>query len=254
MSETETQASLPLDRAPHGGWFRVEEAAIRKLKATFDSPASFRKAQLAYMVLLRIANLEGSDTFSRRVASLADDFGYNYDEAAQALKLVQQAGLLEITQQTVPGSRELAPSRYRVVRMFPEIPATFPDNPATLPGKEARFPEIQKPDQSPRVSKNSPKNAPRTFQREAHPKSQQEIYDYLLTLKIEASDAVTDAEYLWLHWTENNFTNGGKPIKSWKLTVSKWKAAGFLQSQKRVANHALGNGKKPSGLRDDQTF
>jgi len=248
-----TQPPMPLDHAAHGGWFRVEEAAVRKLKATFDSPASFRKAQLAYMVLLRIANLEGTDTFSRRVASLADDFGYNYDEAAQALKLVQQAGLLEITQQTVPGSRELAPSRYRVVRMFPEIPATFPDNPATLPGKEARFPEIQKPDQSPRVSNNSPKNVPRTAtKREAHPKSQQEICEYLQSLKMDPADAESDAGYYWLHWTENNFTNGGKPIRSWKLTLNKWKAAGFLPSQKRTA--AQFNGKKPSGLRDDQTF
>ncbi|MEI9998772.1 MAG: hypothetical protein WDO13_06170 [Verrucomicrobiota bacterium] len=112
----------------HAGWFPVEEAALRKLKATYDRPAAFRKAQLAYMVLLRIANLEGKDVFSRRVASIADDMGFNYDEATQALRLVEQAGLLEITKtgcSRVKGTGAIALSG----------PAYVPGNSRDVPGK-----------------------------------------------------------------------------------------------------------------------
>ena len=250
---SDVQPPLPLDRGAHGGWFRVEEAAIRKLKATFDSPASFRKAQLAYMVLLRIANLEGSDTFSRRVASLADDFGYNYDEAAQALKLVQQAGLLEIVQQTVPGSRELAPSRYRVVRMLPDIPATYPDNPATLPEKEARFPEIQKPDQSPRVSKNSPKNVPITAtKREASPSQTRFSPPSLSEAEAEAVKngmPGTEGQAFIDHHQAKGWIIGKSPMKDWRAAMRTWK-----RNWEKFQTNGHFNGKKPSGLQDHQTF
>jgi len=41
-----------------------------------------------------------------------------------------------------------------------------------------------------------------------------------------------DPEYLFHHWESNGWTNGGKPIKSWKGTIRAWKAAGHLPSQK----------------------
>lgn len=42
----------------------------------------------------------------------------------------------------------------------------------------------------------------------------------------------TDAEYLFWKWEGNGWTNGGKPIKSWRATVKSWQAAGYLPSQK----------------------
>ena len=248
----DTQQPLTLERTAHAGWFRVEEEALRKLRSTYDRPSAYRLALLSYVTLCRVANLEGSDTFVRSVSSVGQDSGLSYNAAAEGLALVESAGLVKIEGRTVEGTKERAPSLFRIVRMFPADCATSPTESVTSPTEKGRLPKSRNSQVLPRFPKNSPKNVPRTSQREAHPKSQQEIYEYLLTLKTEASDAVTDAEYLWLHWTENNFTNGGKPIKNWKLTVQKWKAAGFLPSQKRMSSQF--NGKKPSGLRDDQTF
>ncbi len=210
----------------HRGWFPVEEAALRKLKATYDRPAAFRKAQLAYMVLLRIANLEGKDVFSRRVASIADDMGFNYDEATQALRLVEQAGLLEITKQVVPGSKELAPSLYRVLRMSPEIPGTFPENPGTLSENEARLPESQKTGQSPRVSKNSPNNGPITApKREAspprsrfQPPTSEEAESEAVKLGMPADQGASFVNY----HKSRGWVVGRSPMKDWRAAMRTW--------------------------------
>jgi len=39
---------------------------------------------------------------------------------------------------------------------------------------------------------------------------------------------LADAEYLFNHWKDNDYTNNGKPIKDWKRTINKWMAAGYL--------------------------
>jgi len=42
----------------------------------------------------------------------------------------------------------------------------------------------------------------------------------------------SDAQYLFWKWEGNGWTNGGRPIKSWRGTVKSWQAAGYLPSQK----------------------
>jgi hypothetical protein len=247
-----SDAQRPVPRAEHGGYFRVEEEALRKLRSTYDRPSAYRLALLSYVTLCRVANLEGSETFVRSVSSIGQDAGLSYNAAAEGLALVESAGLVKIEGRTVEGTKERAPSLFRLVRMFLTDCATSPTESGTSPTEKGRFPKTRNSQVLPIFPKNSPKNVPRTSPRELRPTSQNEISEYLLSLKAEASDALTDAEYLWLHWTENGFTNGGKPIKSWKLTVQKWKAAGFLPSAKRMGAHL--NGRKPSGLQDHQTF
>jgi len=137
-------------RDQHRGWFKVEEEAFRKLRETYDLESRYRLAWMVYVTLCRVANLEGSDTFTRRIAGLADDAGLSYNATAEGLELVKSAGLVTITARTVGGSKERAPSEYQVVRMSPIKSATSPT-------EKGRLPKIQKSD-LPRVSKNSPKN------------------------------------------------------------------------------------------------
>ena len=59
-----------------------------------------------------------------------------------------------------------------------------------------------------------------------------EFEAYCQEKQIERSDKI----YLWNHWKENNWTNGGKPILDWKRTIVAWKAAGYLPSQKSFKN------------------
>lgn len=44
---------------------------------------------------------------------------------------------------------------------------------------------------------------------------------------------VEDAKYCWTHWEANGWSNGGKPIKDWKMTILSWKHGGYLPSQKQ---------------------
>jgi hypothetical protein len=47
----------------------------------------------------------------------------------------------------------------------------------------------------------------------------------------------SDAVWFWNKCEANGWTNGGKPIKSWKHTIASWKAAGYMASQK--ANRSI---------------
>jgi hypothetical protein len=134
---------------PHKGFFKVEEEALRHLKRTFDEPSSYRKASAAYIALLRISNLKKSAVFEERIAAIADDMGYNYNDAAKALQLVKLAKLCEIEARTIPGSKERDKSVYTVKRMLPE-------KEGTLPEKEGRLHESQNSQLLQRVPKKSP--------------------------------------------------------------------------------------------------
>jgi len=136
---------------PHKGWLRVEEAAVRKLRDTYDKQSAYRLALAVYVTMCRVSNLEGSDTFTRRIASMADDAGLSYNATAEGLELVKSAGLVTITAKTVVGSKERAPSEYQLMRMSPTECGTSPT-------ENGRFPQSRNSHVLPRVSKNSPKN------------------------------------------------------------------------------------------------
>ena len=61
----------------------------------------------------------------------------------------------------------------------------------------------------------------------------------LTCAKIGVPDS--DAVWFWNKCEGNGWTNGGKPIKSWPHTISSWKAAGYLPSQKQQSA-------KPNGV------
>jgi hypothetical protein len=59
-----------------------------------------------------------------------------------------------------------------------------------------------------------------------------EVTGYCVSLGLTEQDG----QYFFHHWEGNGWTNGGKPIKSWKGTIAAWKAAGHCPSQKAVQN------------------
>jgi hypothetical protein len=131
----------------HEGWFQVEEGALRKLRDTYDKPSTYRLAFLVYVTLCRIANLEGSEVFTRRLANIAYDAGLSYNAAAKGLSCVEKAGLVKVERRIVEGTKELAPSEYRLVRMFPTERITSPI-------ESVRFPKSDHSGFLQRVSKN----------------------------------------------------------------------------------------------------
>lgn len=99
----------------HRGWFPIHEEALRIIDKTFDREGARRKAHAAYLTLSRIANLAGSETFTRSIASIARDMSYSYGHAAEALDLLSTAGLCTIEKRTIPNSKERAPSVYTLL-------------------------------------------------------------------------------------------------------------------------------------------
>ena len=113
---------------PHKGWFAVPEESLRTIERTFDREAAVRKGTAAYIALLRIANLEGSCVFVRKISQIAKDMSYSYPHAAEALKLVEACGLCSIEQQKIPGTKELGPSKYTLVNTLPQKELTLEQN------------------------------------------------------------------------------------------------------------------------------
>jgi len=216
---------------PHLGWFKIEEGALRKLRDTYDRPSAYRLAVAVYVTLCRVANLEGAETFTRRLASIASDAGLSYNATGEGLALVRGAGLVTIAAKTVTGSKERAPSEYQLVRMSPTECATSPTEKGRLP--TSRNSQVLQ-----RVSKNCTKNVPRTSTKRGQAPPLDELLSFLQSLK--TPDPKADADYYHLHWKENGFTNRGKPIRNYQLALGKWYKVGWLPSQKRINEATCG--------------
>lgn len=144
---------------PHNGWFAVREESLRTIERTFDREAAVRKATAAYVALLRIANLEGSCVFVRKISQIAKDMSYSYPHAAEALKLVEACRLCSIEKQKIPGTKELGPSKYTVVGAMPQKEPTLEQN-------VTRLVPTRKSGEGPRITNNSSKNILRRYQEE----------------------------------------------------------------------------------------
>jgi hypothetical protein len=204
----------------HRGWFRVEEAAVRKLRDTYDRQSAYRLAQAVYVTLCRVANLEGSDTFTRRIASIASDAGLSYNAAAEGLDLVKSAGLLTVTAKTVANSKERAPSEYQLVRMSPT-------DCATSPTENGRLPKSENSELLPRVSKNCTKN----FNQELHqeggasprtrfvPPTASEAEAEALKIGLPASEGQAFID----HHQARGWIIGKSPMKDWRAAMRTWK-------------------------------
>jgi hypothetical protein len=212
---------------PHLGWFRIEEEAVRLIQRSFDKPCDCRNALAFFVMLCRKANLKGGDTFEDTIGSMAHDASFTYRDAQKALALVESIGLVKIERKKLPGTMGNAPSIYTVVRLSP---CDITSEPSDITGEPSRTAHVH--DLSRTFPKN-PQEPPKTTKKRELPLSPSEITYYISELGVSKEDALTDGQYYFDHWTENGFTNGGKAIKNWKLTLKKWHGAGWLPSQKR---------------------
>jgi hypothetical protein len=133
---------------PHSGFFKVSEAALRRIEASFDKPSDTRAAILAHVTFCRIANLRGKTTFEARIADLARDMSLPYREAHNAIKLVESIGLLSVIRRKIPATKANLPSIYSVETLLP--------NATTLKQGATTFGEDGVRRRSPRISQELP--------------------------------------------------------------------------------------------------
>lgn len=107
-------------RKEHRGYYRIAEAADRRIEEAFDEPHVRRSAKIAYHTLCRIANLRGSRMFVASLSSLARDFDYSYREAQKAIRNLESVGLLKIANRYVAETKLKAPSSYEVITLIPD--------------------------------------------------------------------------------------------------------------------------------------
>lgn len=112
----------------HRGYYRIAEAAERRIEESFDQPHVRRAAKLTYHTLCRVANLRGSGKFVADLNSLARDIGYSYREAQKAVRILESIGLLKITNRYVSDTKLKAPSCYEVVTLLPDHSSIGSDN------------------------------------------------------------------------------------------------------------------------------
>lgn len=115
-------------RKEHRGYYRIAEAADRKIEESFDQPHVRRAAKLTYHTMCRIANLRGTNAFVADLSSLARDIGYSYSEAQKAVRFLESIGLLKIANRYISETKLKAPSRYEVVTLLPDNPSISKEN------------------------------------------------------------------------------------------------------------------------------
>lgn len=81
--------------------------------------------------------------------------------------------------------------------------------------------------------------ANKKIEKAEHP-TLEDVKFYCAACQLPESDAV----WFWNKCEGNGWTNDGKPIKSWTHTISAWKSAGYMPSQKASGNAS--NGKPPT--------
>jgi len=121
----------------HRGYYRIAEAADRKIDELLDEPHVRRSAKLAYHTMCRIANLRGTRVFVAPLGSLARDIGYSYREAQKAVRVLKSIGLLKITNRYVSDTKLKAPSCYEVVTLIPDNSSIGSENLSTSGSKVA---------------------------------------------------------------------------------------------------------------------
>lgn len=60
----------------------------------------------------------------------------------------------------------------------------------------------------------------------------------LKAFAIEIELSASDGESMFHHWEANGWKNGQNPVKDWKAGMRKWKASGWLPSQKATSGPA----------------
>ena len=211
----------------HQGFYMVEEEAIRHLKKTFAEPSAYRKAAAAYHTLLRVSNLKGAEKFEERIGSLADDMGYAYNDASNALQLVKLAGLCDIQAQTIPGSKEKGASIYTIKRRLPDFRGTLPEKKGTLPGKEGRLPESPNALAFPESTQEPPQERPNNHpKREAPPTHSRFIPPSASEAEAEAVKngmPASEGQAFIDHHQAKGWIIGKSPMKDWRAAMRTWK-------------------------------
>lgn len=59
------------------------------------------------------------------------------------------------------------------------------------------------------------------------------VLEELKAFAVEIGIPASDGEFMFDHWTSNGWKNGTNPCKDWKAGIRKWKASGWLPSQKQ---------------------
>lgn len=74
-----------------------------------------------------------------------------------------------------------------------------------------------------------------------------EVIEFCSENRLPSSDAL----WFWNKCEANGWTNGGQPIKSWRHTISSWKAAGYMPSQKKEKKTLLDTCMEDTARRSD---
>ena len=204
------------------------------------------------MTLCRVANLEGSETFVRSVSSVGQDAGLSYNAAAEGLALVESAGLVKIEGRTVEGTKERAPSLFRLVRMFLTDCATSPTESGTSPTEKGRLPKTRNSQVLPIFPKNLQEPTNNNSKREASPSQTRFSPPSLSEAEAEAVKngmPITEGQAFIDHHQAKGWIIGKSPMKDWRAAMRTWK-----RNWEKFQTSGHFNGKKPSGLQDHQTF
>jgi hypothetical protein len=220
MSEAETQSSLPLNRAPHGGWFRCEEEALRRIESSLESDGEIRFALVAYVTLCRKANLRRSEEFEDGMRSMAKDMAMATRDAQHALSRLAGLGLVEVIPQKIPGTNCSARNRYRLVRCIQYADTPCAPNDHTC--REGSLLNTAHPfsQEVPITSKNSPKK------REASPPRARFVPPTLEEAKAEAlKNGMPEKEGQAFidHHQAKGWVIGRTPMKDWRAAMRTWK-------------------------------
>lgn len=92
-----------------------EKAGLWAIRNAFDADDDVKHGLVVYLVLTEIASDERAEVFTRRIGNIAERAGLSYRKTADVLNKLANNGLVEITENLIPGTSAKAPSTYRLL-------------------------------------------------------------------------------------------------------------------------------------------
>lgn len=209
---------MSTDRPAHGGWFRCEEEALRRIESGLEDDGKIRFALVAYLTLCRKANLRRSEEFEDGMRSMSQDMAMSKRDAQEALSNLKTLGLIDIISQKVPGTNCSARNKYRLVRCAQYETTCTPIEDTCTQGPLL---DLAHP-----FSQEVPKNIKEVPKREASPTHSRFAPPSLSEAEAEAVKngmPATEGRAFVDHYQAKGWLIGKSQVKDWRACMRSWK-------------------------------
>jgi len=135
-------ANRPRDIKIDGPFLWAEKGVMRLIRDAFDGTTYLDQAVATYATLCELSSDNQGPVFTARRRTISERSGVSLRRVTEILSMFKQSGILDWTQNRIPGSKELAPSSYILLGLgtkhTPSTPNPTPGTPCPRLGTDEK--------------------------------------------------------------------------------------------------------------------